>query len=579
MPSISDLSKYCFFGFGFLFPLLFLFSNPLLVKVALIIFIILIFKLQVIEAFKTKEYSILKNLFIVFLFVSFLSTIFSKSMSLSFIESADSFFFLFSLFLLSMFSSNIFKRKEDVRMFISCLCFGLVLASIIIISSFVVKKYYTLIEPLISLIAIGLGISLYNAFFKKRKAEIVTALIFSFVFFCALFVIGFKTAWFIASLFAFFVFWKKAREYDFSFFKRKVILSFLLFITLFVIFVSPNLIPGAIVFSEPLSTQDSLNIASKSILSDVKNFVFGSGPGTFKYQYALYYDKALTSLIVEQSPSGFVTILSEFGVLGFIVLICFFLNVLFKGVSSFLKNASEAEDMVFLTIFAFIVLMMVGKIELLLLSFLFIFIGFSESFYGREKKIQFKALSVIFVFFLLMSVFFFKYAIADQWRTQAYNEYKNDINNATVKMEKAARMYESSDFCIDLSQIYLLKAADIFNNNWDLDDSVKDQKEANNKLIKEITSQAEVIAKRATIIDKYNFVAWQNLGLIYENTSFLISDNSEKAINAFNKAIELSPKNFLAYISKARIYEERGEKDSAQKEYNKALEIYPDLEK
>jgi tetratricopeptide (TPR) repeat protein len=578
MPSISDLSKYCFFGFAFLFPLLFLFSNPLLVKVFFIIFAILIFKLQVIEAFKTKKFFIKKNLLIVFLFAAFMSLVFSKNISLSFVESIDSFFFLISLFLISVFSSNVLKRKEDINIFISYLCFGLVLASIVIVSSFVIKKYFVSIEPLVLLIGIGLGISLYNGFFKKRKSEIIISLIFSFVFVCALLVVGFKTSWFVASLFAFFVFWKKARENDFSLLKRKVLMSLIVFVTLFVVFLSPNIIPSSFVFNQPLSTQDSLNIVSKSVLSNVKNFAFGSGPGTFKYQYALYYDKALTSFTVDQGSAGFLTILSEFGVLGFVVFLCFLLSVLLKGIKSFLNNSSEADDLVFLIIFSLFVLMFVWRIELLLFALLFIFIGFSESFYGKEKTISFKASVILFVLFLLMSILFFKYAFAEQWRIEAFDQYKNDINGAILKMEKGSKTYESSEYYIDLSQLYLLRASDIFNNNWDLDDSVQKQKEENDKLVKEITSQAEVVAQRATVIDKYNFIAWQNLGVIYENTSFLVNDNSEKAINAFDKAIELSPNNFLAYVSKGRIYEERKDQTNALKAYKRAFEIYPAYE-
>ena len=93
-----------------------------------------------------------------------------------------------------------------------------------------------------------------------------------------------------------------------------------------------------------------------------------------------------------------------------------------------------------------------------------------------------------------------------------------------------------------------------------------------------LVSKSEVIAERATIIDPYNFITWQNLALIYENTSFIINDNREKALNALNKAIELSPNNYLAYIAKGRIYEELKEEELALEEYKKAFNIYPQYE-
>jgi tetratricopeptide (TPR) repeat protein len=142
-------------------------------------------------------------------------------------------------------------------------------------------------------------------------------------------------------------------------------------------------------------------------------------------------------------------------------------------------------------------------------------------------------------------------------------------------MEKASSLFNVSDYYVGLSQLYLLKATDIFNNNWTLSEHFETQKQENKKSIEGLVSKSEVTAKRATIIDPYNFIAWQNLALIYENTSFIINNNNEKALDALNRAIELSPNNYLAYIAKGRIYEELKEKELALEEYKKALNIYP----
>ncbi len=571
MPTINELSKYIFFVFGFVSSVALLFFD---IRLLLIIFVLLIFILQLIEAFKTKEFFIRKNIFIYFLAISFLSMIFSKNIYLSFAGSVDAFFILYSLFLLFAVSGNILKKKEDISLFISSICFGLVIDSIIIVVSSIVGRYYFSIESIMILVSLALGISLYKLIFRKRKSEIVTNLIFSFVFVCVLFVVGFKIAWFIASLFAFFIFWKKTQENSFSFKDRKILLSLVVFVSLFIISISPNLIPNSFNFDKQLSTQESFNIVSKNITHNVKNFIFGTGPGTFKYNYALYFDKALMLMTVSQPSSGFLTILSDFGVLGLLV----FIICILKTMKHFFKNNSEAEDIVFLLISLLFVSLIVWKIELLLFVLLFVFLGIYEGFHGKEIKINFKVLIIVAVIYLIMSIFFFIYLFSEQLSKQAVSEYENNIDQAIVKMEKASNLFNLSDYYVGLSQLYLLKVTDVFNNNWTLNEHFKTQQEENKKLMEGLVSKSEVIAERATIIDPYNFITWQNLALIYENTSFIINDNREKALNALNKAIELSPNNYLAYIVKGRIYEELKEEELALEEYKKAFNIYPQYE-
>lgn len=568
MLNIKDLSKYIFFIFGFISPIALLFFN---IKLFLVIFVLLIFILQLIESFKTKEFFIKKNIFIYFLFVSFLSAIFSQNRYLSFIGSIDSFFIVFSLFLLFIFSGNILKKKEDVNLFISSICFGLIVDSIVIIASFVVGKYYSSIEPIIILIALALGISLYQIISKKRKLELATNLIFSFIFICVLFVTGFKIAWLIASLFAFFIFWKKIQEQNFSFKDRKVLLSLIVFSLLFVVSIFPNLISSSFDFNKSLSTQDSFNIVSKSITHNIKNFIFGTGPGTFNYNYALYFNKALIPMSVDQPSLGLLTILSDFGVLGFLI----FIICILKTIKYFFKNGSEKENIVFILIFLLFISLLIWKIELITLILLFVFLGIYEGFHGKDLKINFKALSGVAIIYLIMSIAFFMHLFSEELSKKAVNEYKDNLDQAIVEMERALSFFNVSDYYIGLSQLYLLKATDIFNNNWTLSEHFETQKQENKKSIEGLVSKSEVTAKRATIIDPYNFIAWQNLALIYENTSFIINNNNEKALDALNRAIELSPNNYLAYIAKGRIYEELKEKELALEEYKKALNIYP----
>ena len=560
MINFNDLSKYTFFVFALLFPFSFLFSTLFIAKAFLIIFISLVFVFQLLKALKDKDFLTPKSILIVFLLLSLLSSFFSINKSLSFWESNFSFFILFSLFLLFVIARNVFKNKEDINVFIYCLCFSLIILSIII-STGIIKNQ--LIDQLVLLIAIALGVSLYYIFSKKRKFEIAIYSIFSFVFLCALLIIGFKISWLVVSLFAFFIFWKKVRENEFSFRNKKVILSFLFFLIFFLLFLNTSFIG--------LSIEQSMKVSFNTVSSGIKSFIIGFGPGTFSYQYA----KMFIPVSIEQGSSGFLTILSDFGLLGFLSFFLVFIYFSLKGFKSFLKNNSDTENIVFLITFVLFIILFFWKIEIILLSFLFIFLGIFESFYNKDKIISFKPLLIIFILFSLMSICFFRYLFAEKLFTEAIDIHKDNLEEAFLKTEKASNLFQSSKYYIGLSQVYLLKATDIFDNNWNLDENFKKQKEENENMVKGLASQSEIIAKKAIDIDPYNYLAWQNLAWVYENTSFLIKDNSKEAIEALNKTIELSPKNYLAYFIKGRIYESIKEKANALEEYKKALDIYP----
>lgn len=560
MINFNSLSKYIFFVFFILFPFTFLSNNLLLAKTFLIVFVSFIFILQLLESFKTKEFLIPKNLLIFFVFFSLFSVIFSKNILLSLWESNYSFFILFALFLLFVFAKNIFKNKEDVNILIYCLCFSLIVLSIIISTDIFISPS---INSLVLLVAVALGFSLYCVFSKKRKFEIIIYSIFSFVYFCVLLIIGFKISWFIVSLFAFFIFWEKARENNFSFKNKKTVFSFLFFITCFLLFLNTNFVG--------LSVEQTMNVSFYSISSNIKSFIFGSGPGTFSYQYA----KIFIPASIDQGSSGFLTILSDFGFLGFLLFFLTFIYFSIKGFKVFLKNNSDIKSITFLTTLILFIILFIWQIEFILFILLFIFLGIFESFCKKDKAISFKSLLVVFIVFFSMSICFFRYIIAEKLFIDSLVVYEHSLDEAIFKIEKASNLFNSSKYYIGLSQLYLLKATDIFDNNWNLDENFKKQKEENENIIKELASQSEVIAKKATMIDPYNYLTWQNLAWVYENTSFLISDNSEEAINALNKTIELSPKNYLAYIVKGRIHESIKEKDKALEDYKKAFEINP----
>jgi len=67
----------------------------------------------------------------------------------------------------------------------------------------------------------------------------------------------------------------------------------------------------------------------------------------------------------------------------------------------------------------------------------------------------------------------------------------------------------------------------------------------------------------------------KNLGLVYENTSFLIEDRTDKALEAYSKAEELSPSSFLFILPKQESMKEKGIRKNTLEQYEKAFDINP----
>ena len=60
--------------------------------------------------------------------------------------------------------------------------------------------------------------------------------------------------------------------------------------------------------------------------------------------------------------------------------------------------------------------------------------------------------------------------------------------------------------------------------------------------------------------------------------AFKDSGKYQKALQSFNKALELDPNNVEAWYNKGRVLEDIGKDQEALKCFNKALELDPDFE-
>lgn len=612
MINLEKISKNTFCLFVFFFPFFFIpqinVSQVLNEKAFLLVFAFTIFFLQLLNIFLSKKVTFrdspLQRIIVFLIFSLLLSLLFSKNMFLSFWGrpfQADAFIVFLACFVVFYLSSTI--KRRGVLKILEYFVAGSAILSIL----YLIKKF-TGVSPVIFDSISGTAIVISMAFvvlisfvfnnlnyFRKGKGYSIVRVAsmgtFFILFLTSLILIDFKLSWFFVSIGTFFVFWRSMLESDFVFKRKKAILSvslLLVFLSLFFL-----RIPFTDKIDESkLSYESSWSIAEKSLGESFKNFFIGSGLSTYSYQFSLYKDKSFnmadSSLIFEE---GSIPLLTFFVTGGFLLVFALLLLISFfyyQGFTYFLNFRKEKKndpvnvlDLLFPTIFCLTLLMFFYKIDVSSLFLLFFTLGLWDGQQkGQERIIDIPSqniakvvLSFIFIVWGSIVFNFINYYRAENHYQKSINNYNNQgaISESISEMEKASNLWKSGDYYVGLSQLYLIKASEDFEQKW----TTKDKKEEQKQSIKDSASKAEESAKVACESDKNNFQSWQNLGLVYENTNFLVEDRTEEAIVAYEKAKALAPQNYDIYVAVARLLEEDKKYDEALAEYKKAFDLNP----
>jgi tetratricopeptide (TPR) repeat protein len=612
MINLEKISKNIFCLFVFFFPFFFIpqvnVSQVLNEKAFLLIFAFIIFLLQLLNIFFEKKIvfrdSPLQRI-MGFLMVSLLlSSLFSKNLFLSFWGrpfQADALIVFLACFIVFYLASTI--KRRGILKILEYFVAGSAVLSIL----YLVKKF-TGTSPAVFDSISGTAIILSMAFvilisfvfnnleyFRKGKSYNMVRVASMGTFFVLLLVslilIDFKLSWFFVSIGTFFVFWRSMLESNFIIKRKKTILSASLLFLFLVLFFLP--IPFVDKVNESrLSYESSWNIAEKSLTESVKNFFIGSGLSTYSYQFSLYKDKSFntvdSSLIFKEGSIPLLTFFVTGGLLvvfSFLFLIAFFC---YQGFTYFLKFKKEKKntpvnvlDLLFPTVFCLTLLMFFYRIDISSLFLLFFALGLWDGQQkGEERIIDIPSpktskiiLSLIFIGWGVIVFNFINYYRAEIHYQKSITNFNNQgaISESISEMEKASGLWKSGDYSVGLSQLYLIKASEDFEQKW----TTKQKKEEQKQMVKDGAAKAEVSAKVACGSDKNNFQSWQNLGLVYENTNFLVEDRTEEAIVAYEKAKALAPQNYDIYVAIARLLEEDKKYDEALAEYKKAFDLNP----
>ncbi len=369
---------------------------------------------------------------------------------------------------------------------------------------------------------------------------------------------------------------KKRTEFGWVSFPMALLIVALFFLTFRVS------LPGAPVV--PVEVSPSRN-AELSMLQKVfhQSLVFGTGPGTFLFDYARYHEPPRTQLDKllwnTRFSSGASEILDWFmtkGVAGGIALILTTLVAIVMGIQTLLKGKNESFSWMIglgtLASFAGIVTAQaLYSFNFTLWFFFWVLLGGLGVFLGgKQRKISiappsFLAVAASFVFLLVLifgvGLLFIggqKYAAEIQYLKGARIVSQGDAKKGIAKILTAAKLNPWGDlYWRDLSQLYLNQVNQITADTKLSDDEKKSQAQT-------AITNATSSAKQAVLVAPSSVENWNVQGFIYRNL-IGVAGADAVAIQSYEKALDLEPASPFSRTELGRVYLLQGQNFASQK--------------
>jgi len=349
---------------------------------------------------------------------------------------------------------------------------------------------------------------------------------------------------------------------------------FFLAVSLFFILLNPQIPWIAQKANEVfLSQRASLDVSLQAIK---ERPIFGSGPGTFSYDFSKFKNpsfsqSSLWSVTFGQAASKVLTDLASTGILGLIALLALMAMPVFYGVKSLISErasnlevSQEETSKIYWILTLGILSALATQVAAYFLYNSNVVLGFLNflmiaglvgliSFNKKEYELKPSSISTLIVTlaFTLIFIFGLGLLILDGQRYTAEVNYymglvslqSGDKDAGTKSLASAASLNPSSDLYFrHLSQVYLLLLQD------ELQNTKATPSDAEKSKIQTLVASSVNAGKIATDLNPKSSSNWTNRGYIYQSLNGLIGDSSTWAINSYDEALKLDPNNPYLFL-------------------------------
>lgn len=633
---LSWVIKSCIYGIVALTPIFFLpftfenleFNKQYLLGVLVLIGVLAWMGRAIIEKEVRFYRTPLDIPLVIFWFIVCVSGILSADRNLSFIGNLDNLtigvmpltFYVLFYFLIT----NTLKFDDLKKVVVITLSSGLAASAFFMLQSAGVlaklglnwnfgNTVSNLNTPFGIFVVVCLVLSLNALFIRKRHIKNDIFWFFCFVVFLStLALFGFKLVWICAAaaLFLLLVLGMSHLE-EIRTSWITVSFSILVIALIFILLGVPKFLTASLPLEVSLSHGVSWKVATETLGSSLKQFIIGSGPATFVYDFAQFRPESLNLTfawnIRFMSPSStFIDILSTLGFLGavsyILVLLLALGTVVFVSMRKVLKkdgilshavrhvagneiSVFSASPLFFGVTVAWLSLLaasffLVFSTTLWILFFLFmasIMVVSRTLLKVHEKPVEISlktspqySLASSFVFILVFSgvivlgVYLGRFYIADVYYAQSLAS-GND-GNVGLMEEKAAKavMYRGkwAPYYLNLARAYLLDAG--VESRKSSPDAAK---------ISSLVASAVNQARFATDLAPKNVVSWETLATMYENALAVAPAAGEWAISALDQAIVLESSNPIHFLRRGNLKVALQKIDEAKTDYEEAIRL------
>ena len=391
--------------------------------------------------------------------------------------------------------------------------------------------------------------------------ELVAVVCLPFITFVYLLLVDYWLLWFVfvlghAVLFVFIL--PRIRDLTNSF--RSILPIVLVIFALPFWFFLPSPLSVSIPAELAPNSATSTAVAQKTL--DEFSPLFGSGPGTFVFDFASFHSAEINqteffNTRFDRASSYFLTLLPTIGYLGLNV---FFILLFALGVQSivvWIKSNSRDESMqIFVALIPWLTLIVVADLypfNFTLVWLLFLFSGLLGSRIFSKTMVESKAKSLMNIMSLvllatgtlafLVGIFFTTQRyIAEVAFAKAVRSDRKDLQLTQVVayLDTAATLNRFDDrFYRTLSQALLLRA----NEKLTTMDSKTELTLEDRQYLQSLIASSVNASVRATELSPRNTLNWLERGLVYRELIDLVPDAAKFSIESYQKAIELEPLN------------------------------------
>jgi len=447
---------------------------------------------------------------------------------------------------------------------------------------------------------------LYGLVLKKSEGwRPVFSGIVAFLALAALTMVGFKLVWVLTAiaLFVLLVFAMTHIEEMRSVW-LSVVFGIFVISLIFVLLGAPSFLIANLPVEVSLSAGGSWGITADTLGSGVKNFILGSGPATFVYDFAKFRPENLNLTFVwnvrfAEAMGAFLTLLSTVGFLGivsYVLMILLGLGTIFyvwmqprwaKKIPEAVGPTDVQEKILFFVIATLWIVTVCANFLLnystvvwvyfFLFSSLLMTLSREIAIPGKSKPIvvhlktsQQYSLAASFVFILVFAsvivfgIYLGRFYAADIVYAQSIREL--NVGNFDKSLEKSARAVTlnpyRSEYHLNISRAYLLRAASEYKKAT-----------ADQNAVANLVSSAVNAARYATTLAPNDVATWESLATMYDNARVLSPDAAEWAIKALDTAIELEKTNPVHFLRRGNLRLASKQGKEARDDYNEALRL------